>query len=284
MNTERKMAKDCNFLLEKKKKQIPITMITAYDYPSAKIAQNVGIDVILVGDSVGTNVLGYKSEREVTISDMEHHIKAVARGASQTFIIGDLPYNTFTTDEIALDNSKRLLNAGADAVKIEGWEEIEKIVSFLSSKDVKVCGHIGYNPQIHGPKAKVFGKESEVAIKLIRSAIALRDAGAFMIVVEMIPEEICKIISEKVNIPIIGIGSGRFCDGQVLVFHDVVGLSEKRFKHAKAFGDVGRLIEKALSTYKSEVMEKKFPSEENIFHCPKMVIDEINKNYEINKG
>lgn len=276
------MAKDYRFLLEQKKNHNLVTMITAYDYPTAKIVEKCGFDVILVGDSVGTNVLGYKSERDVTIADMEHHIKAVARGAPQTFIIGDLPYNTFLTEKDALDNSNKILNAGADAVKIEGWEEIKEIVSFLTGKNIPVCGHIGYNPQTHGPKAKVFGKESDVALKLVKSAIALQEAGAFMVVAEMIPEEICKIISERVNIPVIGIGSGRFCDGQVLVFHDAVGLSERQFKHAKAFGETKSIIEKALLSYKKEVIERNFPSEQNIFHCPEIVIEKLNKKINVN--
>ena len=196
-------------------------MLTAYDFPSAQIAEAGGVDAILVGDSVGTNVLGYSSEREVTMADMLHHTAAVARGTQNALLLADLPFQSTETPEDAERNALLLRGKGAQIVKIEGWREKCSIVSHLSRKGIPVCGHIGYNPQIHGTKPKVFGTTAEDARDLIESSLLLEQSGAVLLVIEKVPEEVAGIITEKLHIPTIGIGSGRYCDGQVLVINDV---------------------------------------------------------------
>jgi 3-methyl-2-oxobutanoate hydroxymethyltransferase len=262
-------------VVQKKKLSSPITMVTAYDYPTARMEELAGIDVLLVGDSVGTNVLGYDNECEVTMDDMMHHLKAVVRGAPESCIMVDMPFGSAVEPQSALENAKRLLGAGAHMVKIEGWEEKKTIVSFLSQNGIPVCSHIGYNPQYHGPKGRVFGKETSVAVELIQSAKQLEAAGAVMLIAEKIPEQIGKIISLKLSVPVIGIGSGRYCDGQVLVFHDIVGLGWRSFRHARAFADIRKTTETALAAYVNEVKERKFPSEEHSWRMNVAVLDEV---------
>lgn len=264
-------------ILDKKKSASPISVVTAYDYPMAKIAVEAGIDMLLVGDSVGTNVLGYASELEVTMSDMVHHLKAVVRGAADTCIMVDLPYGTIDTPVIAAECAAILVENGADIVKIEGWAEKVPLVEHLTGKGFTVCSHIGYNPQIHGSRAKVFGKDPETASDLIASAKLLEQAGAAWIVVEKVPEEVCRVISEQCKIPVIGIGSGKYCDGQVLVFHDVVGLSERVYKHAKAFAQTREVLKSALSMYRIEVENRTFPAAEQSAHVPESFMQGLEK-------
>ena len=253
-------------LLKKKKDGIPLTMITAYDYPTARIEQEAGIDVILVGDSVGTNVLGYRSEQEVTMSDMLHHLKAVVRGAPDGFIMVDIPYNGARDPFEAFENARILVDAGADMVKIEGWEDKKTVVGYLAEKGIPVCGHIGYNPQFHGPKGRIFGKDPAGALQLLRSARVLEQAGAQMFIVEKVPEELARSITSNCTVPIIGIGSGRFCDGQVLVVHDIIGLAGRPFKHAREYANVGAIMADAVQHYKREVESRVFPAEEHVSH------------------
>jgi 3-methyl-2-oxobutanoate hydroxymethyltransferase len=255
-----------NILFEKKKNHEPIVMVTAYDYPMARFEEAAGVDVVLVGDSVGTNVLGYDNETQVTMADMLHHCKAVARGISQAFCIVDMPFGAASDPFKALENGRLLINAGADCVKIEGWGENKSIIECLSGKGIDVCGHIGYNPQIHGPRAKVFGKDEAQARELIKSAQILQDAGAIMIVIEKVPSEIASLIAEKCLIPIIGIGSGNGCDGQVLVVNDILGYGEKTFKHAKRYMDFRAEASAAIQSYCSEVRSRTFPGESNSAH------------------
>ncbi len=266
------------FLSEKKKKKIPITMATAYDYPTACIEEEAGIDVILVGDSVGTNVLGYENERQVTMADMLHHLKAVVRGATKSLIMADMPYGSASDKEEALENSRVFINAGADIVKIEGWESKKEIVEFLTKQGIPVCGHIGYNPQYHGSKARIFGKDAAGARELVTSAKSLEQAGAVLLIVEKIPEEVAGLITTTLSIPVIGIGSGRLCDGQVLVFHDIVGLSSRTFRHAKAYANLRKEIFDAISDYIKEVEERTFPSKEHVSHLDPAILDEL-KNF-----
>ena len=263
-------------LLEKKKNRIPITMVTAYDYPTARIEEEVGIDVVLVGDSVGTNVLGYENEQQVTMADMLHHLKAVVRGAPKCCIMADLPFGSATDPAGALESSRVFVEAGADIVKIEGWESKKEIVASLSEKGIMVCGHIGYNPQYHGPKGRIFGKDASGAIELIRSAKSLEQAGAVLLIVEKVPEELGRMITSSLSIPVIGIGSGRYCDGQVLVFHDIVGLAWRTFRHARAYDNLRATTFAALEQFKKEVENHDFPSEEHVSHLPPAVLEEIN--------
>jgi len=262
-------------LTDKKRQGTPISMVTAYDYPVARIAAEAGVDVVLVGDSVGTNVLGYKSECEVTLDDMIHHLKAVRRGAPEACIMVDMPYGTADEPEKAYANAVALVDAGADIVKLEGWGEKKEIVMHLAAKGISVCAHIGYNAQYHGPKGRMFGKEAAGALELIESARALEQAGAIMLIAEKIPVEIAEIITARLSIPVIGIGSGIECDGQVLVFHDVVGLGWRTFRHARQYTDIRTDISNAVSSYINEINSHAFPSEEHSWHLPKAILNEV---------
>lgn len=261
-----------DILFEKKKKHEPIVMATAYDYAMARFEEEAGVDVVLVGDSVGTNVLGYDNETQVTMADMIHHCKAVARGVSHAFCMVDMPFGSAADPFKALENGRLLIAAGADCVKIEGWGEAKSIIECLSGNGIAVCGHIGYNPQIHGPRAKVFGKDEAQARELIKSAQILQDAGAIMIVIEKVPAEVASLISKKCSIPIIGIGSGNGCDGQVLVVNDILGFGEKTYRHAKRYMDFRTEASAAIRNYCSEVRSRIFPGEVNSAH-----IDESEK-------
>lgn len=255
-----------DILFEKKKNHEPIVMATAYDYAMARFEEASGVDVVLVGDSVGTNVLGYDNETEVTMADMLHHCKAVARGVSTAFCMVDMPYGAAGDPFKALENGRLLIGAGANCVKIEGWGENKSTIECLTGNGIDVCGHIGYNPQIHGPRAKVFGKDETQARELIKSAQILQDAGAIMIVIEKVPSEVASLIAEKCSIPIIGIGSGNGCDGQVLVVNDILGYGEKTFKHAKRYMDFRAEASGAIRNYCSEVRSRVFPAETNSAH------------------
>jgi len=269
------MKPTCQTLCDMKKNGTAISVITAYDAPTARLAVEAGIDLLLVGDSVGTNVLGYANETEVTMDDMVHHVKAVARSAPQSCIIADLPFGAADNPADACRNARVLVDAGTDIVKLEGWSDKVTVVEALCREGFSVCGHIGYNPQVHGQKAKVFGRDYAVAKELLDSAKKLEDAGAGLIVVEKVPEEVCRLITESLAIPIIGIGSGRYCDGQVLVFHDVVGLTGRSFRHAKAYIDGRNLLKAALITYNADIKEHRFPGPEQVSHVSDEIIAQL---------
>jgi 3-methyl-2-oxobutanoate hydroxymethyltransferase len=247
-----------------------ITMMTAYDYPSARLVDQVGIDTILVGDSLGMVVLGYSSTVPVTMDEMIHHCKAVCRGAGRSFVIGDMPFMSYQVSaEQAVANAGRFVKeAGCDAVKLEGGTEMAPVVKAIVKAGIPVCAHIGLTPQTATMLSgfKVQGKNAEGARELIRSAKALEEAGAFMIVIECIPDVLGGKITAELNIPTIGIGAGKDCDGQVLVYHDLVGLFD-RFtpKFVKRYASLGPLIKAALEEYKLEVESGKFPGPEHVF-------------------
>ncbi len=270
------MKKTIEFLQNKKKAGTPITMLTAYDYPTAKLEDEAGIDVVLIGDSVGTNMLGYASEKEVTLADMAHHTRAVSRGVQSAYIITDLPYGTAEEPFAAYENAAYLIDQGADCVKIEGWKEKKSVIANIVSKGIAVCGHIGYNPQTHGSKATVFGKTSMEALDLIESAKALENAGAIMIVVEKVPQEITSLIDHEVKIPVIGIGSGK-TDGQVLVVNDILGLAPKVFRHAHKYADVLAATQQAIASYCRDVESGIFPFENNVAHCESAEYEKLKK-------
>jgi 3-methyl-2-oxobutanoate hydroxymethyltransferase len=264
-----------NIFFEKKSRHEPIVMVTGYDCVTARMEEDAGVDIVLVGDSVGTNVLGYQSETEVTMQDMIHHCKAVSRGLKNTCLMVDLPYGSSADPFIAFENAQLLQDAGADCVKIEGWGENKRVIEFLTGKGIDVCGHIGYNPQKHGPKAKVFGKDASEASELIKSAQTIEDAGAMMIVIEKVPSEVAALITKKCRIPIIGIGSGFECDGQVLVVNDILGYGVRTFKHARRFMDFRTLALGALGNYCDEVRSRKFPSEVNFVHIDPLEMQKL---------
>ncbi len=248
-----------------------ITMLTAYDYPTAVFQARAGVDIILIGDSVGRNILGYASETEVTMDDMLHHTRAVARGAGKAYVLGDMPYRSFDTPELALENARRFLEAGAHGVKIEGESAVLEQVRAVAGEGIAVCAHIGYTPQTDGMKASVQGKDVERAKELITVARQLEDAGAGMIVFELIPELLAKEITALLAIPTIGIGAGPHCDGQVQVYCDILGLSEKIFRHAKAYDNLGERYEAAFAAYVDEVKSGRFPTSANAARIPEEV-------------
>ena len=260
--------KDLAFLQSKERAQQKISMLTCYDYPTACLEDQAGIDVILVGDSVGTNVLGYTSAQDVTMADMVHHLKAVRRGVAQAYLLVDLPYRSYETPQLALDNARTLLTHGADAVKLEGGLEQVETVRWLVAHEISVCGHIGFTPQtLHRPgrRPRVQGRSYSEAVTLLESAIALEHAGAGLLVLELIPEPLGKAITECLQIPTIGIGAGRFCDGQVLVMHDLLGITPFHLKFAKRYQQLRELTLQAVAHYKREVEEGLFPSEDTAF-------------------
>lgn len=260
-----------SYLMEKKKKGEKITMVTAYDYPSAKMLDEVGIDTILVGDSVGMVVLGYESTLPVTMEEMIHHCKAVSRAVKRGFIIGDMPFMSYQVSvEKAIENAGRLIKeGGCDAVKLEGGSEVAHIVKAIVDMGIPVCGHIGLTPQRATMLSgyKVQGRDIETAKALIKAAKDLEDAGAFMIVMECVPDVLASIITKQVQIPTIGIGAGKDCDGQVLVYHDLLGMFEKFVpKFVKQYVNLASEIKRALTRFKEEVESGEFPKPEHAFH------------------
>lgn len=259
------MKKDITYLHTKKQQQQPITVLTCYDYPTACMQDEAGIDIIFVGDSVGTNILGYKSEMEVTMADMLHHLKAVRRGVTNAYLLIDMPYASDHNAKQVVANANLFLDNGADGVKLEGGTEKVPIITALTEQEIEVCAHIGHNPQIHGTKAATHGKTISKAKELIQTASALADAGAKLIVLEKITEEISQIITDTLDIPTIGIGAGRYCDGQVLVINDILGIGTP-FKHAKRYQNYNQLTFEAISQYKQEVENGDFPTDANVAH------------------
>lgn len=259
------MKKDITYLHTKKQEKEPITVLTCYDYPTACLQDDAGIDIVFVGDSVGTNILGYKSEMEVTMADMLHHLKAVRRGVKEAYLLVDMPYASAHNEKQAVANANIFLDNGADGVKLEGGVEKVPIIAALTEKDIEVCAHIGHNPQIHGSKASTHGKTAAKAKELIQTASALAEAGTKLIVLEKITEEISHIITEKLHIPTIGIGAGRYCDGQVLVINDVLGLGPL-FKHVRRYQEYEHLTFEAISAYIYDVENGDFPTDENVVH------------------
>ena len=257
-------------LHQKKAMGQKISMMTAYDYPTANLVDQAGIDTILVGDSLGMVMLGYDSTVPVTMDEMIHHCKAVSRGAKSTFIIGDMPFMSYQTNvEKAIENAGRFMKeAACDSVKLEGGSEMVPVVKAIVTAGVPVCGHIGLTPQTATMLSgfKVQAKDAESARQLVKSAKDLEEAGAFMIVMECIPDLVAEKITKELKIPTIGIGAGKHCDGQVLVYHDLVGLFE-RFtpKFVKQYINLAPKIKEALIQFKREVEEGIFPGPEHTF-------------------
>ncbi|MBW5466693.1 3-methyl-2-oxobutanoate hydroxymethyltransferase [Brevibacillus formosus] len=265
---------------KKKEMRTPITMVTAYDYPSAKLVDEAGVDMILVGDSLGMVVLGYDSTIPVTMEDMLHHTKAVTRGAKRAFVVADLPFLSYHgTVEEAVKNAGRLMQEGlAKAVKMEGGRELAPIITRCVQAGIPVVGHIGLTPQsVHQLGGyKVQGRDLEAAKKLLDEALAIQEAGAFAIVLECVPEEVAGMIANKLDIAVIGIGAGPTCDGQVLVFHDMVGYaSDITPKFVKRYANIGETIRKAVEAYNKEVEARSFPGQEHVFHASEETIKEL---------
>jgi len=250
------------------KNKSPITMVTAYDYFSAKACEEVGMDIVLVGDSLANVVLGYDSTLKVTMEDIVYHLRAVRRGAPNSFVVADMPFMAYqVSEEEGIRNAGKLMREGANAVKLEGGKRIAPLIKKLVDIGMPVMGHIGLTPQsvnqIGGYRVQGKGKGYE---RMIEDAKALEEAGAFSIVLELTTEEGARAVSESVSIPTIGIGAGRYCDGQVLVWHDLLGINdERKMKFVKTYADLSSQIKDALKLYVKDVKERRFPGEEHVF-------------------
>ncbi len=253
----------------RRSKSARLAMLTAYDFPTAKLVAEAGIELILVGDSLGMVVLGYDSTVPVTMDDMVHHTRAARRGAPQAFLIADLPFLSYGTVETALASAARLMKeAGADSVKLEGGVEVVPIVEALVRAGVPVLGHVGLTPQTASALGgyRLQGKDEETARRVLDGAQALEAAGCWGVVLELVPASLAQLVTERVTIPTIGIGAGVHCDGQVLVFHDLVGLfSGFTPTFVKRYTEAGEAMRNAVARYAEEVRSGAFPSESHSF-------------------
>ena len=256
-----------------------LVMLTAYDFPSAKIAVEAGVEVLLVGDSLGMVVLGYDSTVPVTMEDMLHHTRATRRGAPDAFIIADMPFLAYATPAQAIANAGRFLKeAGADSVKVEGGVDAVPVIEALVRAGVPVLGHIGLTPQTASSLGgyRLQGRDEAGARRLLEDAVAIERAGCWGIVLELIPAALARAITGRVGIPTVGIGAGPDCDGQVLVFHDLVGLfSGFTPKFAKRYAEAGALMREGISRYVAEVKAGTYPAEEHSFGMDEAVLRRI---------
>ncbi len=263
-----------------------ITMITSYDCPTTKIVESAGVDIILVGDSVGMVMLGYPTTLEVTVDDIVHHAKAVSRCSEYALKVGDMPFMSYQASvEEAVKNAGRIIQQGGmDAVKLEGGENhIDKVKAIINA-GIPVMGHVGLTPQsvnLFGG-FKIQGKTVESAKQILKDAKLLDEAGVFALVLEGIPEELAKIITESVSCPTIGIGAGRYCDGQVLVFHDMLSIPEPcYFKFVKQFENAGEVMKRGVENYVNAVKENKFPEKSNVTHLSDEILQALKTKGEL---
>jgi len=268
MKKEKLTIADIYRMKEEKKK---ITVVTAYDYPTALLADKANMDVILVGDTCSMVVLGYDSTIPITMNEMLHHCKAVKRGVKHSLIVGDMPFMSFNIGkEDAIRNAGRFIKeGGCDAVKLEGGILLKNTVKAIVDAGIPVMGHVGLTPQtaIFSSGYKVRGKEAVEAVKILQDVKALEDSGVFSIILESIASEVTKIIVDKMKTPLIGIGAGPDCDGQVLVLHDLLGLFDRFVpKFVKKYADLNKDILKALETYRNEVQTGVFPNDQHCYH------------------
>jgi len=269
-----------NQIKEMKQKGEKIAMLTAYDYSTAKIVDEVGVPLILVGDSLGMVVLGYESTIPVTMEEMLHHTKAVVRGAKQAMVIGDMPFMTYHISvEDALRNAARFIQeAGAQAIKLEGGVTVAEKVRRIMECGIPVMGHIGLTPQSFHQLGgfKVQGKTSEAAANLLKDAQALEEAGAFSIVLETVPAPLATLITQKINIPTIGIGAGIGCDGQVQIINDILGsFTDFVPKHAKQYAKLADIIRNTVTDYYNEVKAGSFPTDKQSFSMDESILVEL---------
>lgn len=274
------MKNNISTFLEAKQKNEKLTMLTAYDYSMAKIMDNAGINGILVGDSLGMVCLGYKDTLSLTMEDMLHHIKAVSRGSENALVVGDMPFMSYQTSVYdAVKNAGRIIQeGGAGAVKLEGGGTVYEQVKAIVKAQIPVMGHIGLTPQSVNMFGgfKIQGKDELKAKAIIEDAKKLEDAGVFSIVLEGIPYKLAKIITETVSVPTIGIGAGKYCDGQILVYQDMLGLfTDFTPKFVKSFGNAGEVIRSAFEDYIKEVKNGIFPAEEHSFNISDDIIKKL---------
>jgi 3-methyl-2-oxobutanoate hydroxymethyltransferase len=269
-----------NQIQEMKKKGEKITMLTAYDYPIARLIDELGIPMILVGDSLSMVVLGYESTIPVTIEEMLHHTKAVVRGTRQALVVGDLPFMTYhvSTADAQRNAARFIQEGGAQAVKLEGGVNIADKVSAIVGCGIPVMGHIGLTPQSINQLGgyRVQGRTEEGAKRLFEDAKALEQAGAFAIVMETVPTSLATLITQRISIPTIGIGAGKGCDGQVQVVSDILGLfTDFVPKHAKQYAKLANTIRAAITEYDREVKAGSFPAEEQSFSMDESILDRL---------
>lgn len=257
---------------------VPIAMLTAYDYPTAQIFDEAGIPMLLVGDSLGQVVLGYETTTRVSMDDILHHTKAVVRGAKHALVVADLPFLSYASIGDAVQNAGRLIReGGAQAVKLEGGVSVEREIAAITRSGIPVMGHIGWTPQSQygmGGKVRVQGKSREQARALLSDARALQEAGAFAIVLELVPEQLAGAITERLRIPTIGIGAGPGCSGQVQVYTDAVGLGDFVPRHARRYADVRGTMLEAARAYAADVAAGAFPGEAETVRMDDAVLDE----------
>ena len=267
-------------LKEMKQQKEKITVLTCYDYSTAKLLDKAGIDVLLVGDSLGMVLLGYDSTIPVTMEDMIRHTKAVSRGTKNAMLVGDMPFMSYqiSTGESVRNAGRFLQEAGANAVKLEGGREIAGTIQAINAAGIPVMGHLGLTPQSVNKLGgyRVQGKDEAAARIILNNALALQDAGVFAIVLECVPAPLAKMVSERLDVPIIGIGAGVDCDGQVLVIHDLLGLySGISPKMAKQYASLHENIAEAVGKYKEDVRQGVFPGPEHSFGMEKDVIGKL---------
>jgi len=265
---------------EAKAKGRKLAMLTAYDYTTAKLVDEAGIDAILVGDSLGMVMLGYEDTISVTMEDMIHHSAAVARGTKNALLIVDMPFMSYQTSVYdAVVNAGRLMKEGrAQAVKLEGGLEVCEHIRAIVKASIPVCGHIGLTPQSVNALGgfKVQGKGEEAAQRILNEARAIEEAGAFAIVLECVPQALAQKITNSIHIPTIGIGAGAGCDGQVLVYQDMLAMySDMAPKFAKQFAQVGTQMKEAFAAYKQEIVDGVFPAAEHTFKMDETIIDKL---------
>ena len=274
------MKKTVSTLQQAKENGQKITMLTAYDYSTAKLMDEAGIDMILVGDSLGNVILGYEDTISVTMEDMIHHGAAVSRGVKETMVVVDMPFMSYQISvEEAVTNAGRLMKEGrANAVKLEGGKSVCPQIKAVTQAGIPVVAHLGLTPQSINALGgyKVQGKSEDAAKKLLEDALAVQEAGAFALVLECVPTKLASLITKKLTIPTIGIGAGNECDGQVLVYQDMLGMfSDYVPKFVKQFAQVGEIMKKAFSDYKEEVASGAFPAEKNSYKIDDEVIDKL---------
>ena len=255
-----------------------IAMLTAYDYPTAKVLDEAGIPMLLVGDSLGRAMLGYENELSVTMADMLHHAAAVTRGARRALVIGDMPFLTYATPEDALKNAGAFIHdASVQAVKVEGGVRSARTIETLVKAGIPVMGHIGLTPQSANAigKFRVQGKTSDQARALLHDALAVQEAGAFSVVLELVPEQLAAAITERLRIPTIGIGAGPGCSGQVQIINDLLGTDTWQPKHAKLYANLHDTILGAVRSYAADVAAGSFPGPEQTVRMDDAVLDEV---------
>lgn len=267
-------------LKQQKENKDKITMLTAYDYSMAKLIDEAGVNCILVGDSLGNVILGYEDTISVTVEDMIHHTAAVARGAKNAFVVADMPFMSYQTSVYdAMVNAGRLMKEGrANAVKLEGGASVCPQIKAIVEASIPVVAHLGLTPQSINAFGgyKVQGKSEEAAKKLLEDAKEVEKAGACMLVLECVPAKLAKLVTESISIPTIGIGAGNECDGQVLVYQDMLGMfSDFTPKFAKRFANVGEVMKEAFGTYIKEVKAQEFPAEEHVYGIDEEVLEKL---------